>query len=69
MDRHRLAELLLQIPPEATEIIIKGMESCEVFFTMPNGWHPKEAGLVNCTQAPYASPYSKKFGGKRWRIS
>lgn len=70
MDYRRLAELMGKIPVEATEIIIKGMETHEVFFNMPKEWDPKTAGLNgSCTPAPYPTLASKKYGGRRWRIA
>lgn len=71
MNLQRLKEIISNIPEEATEILIKGRDSEEVFFTMPKGWKPSpfQDALVKMkiVFAPNPTYYSRQ-GGSRWRI-
>lgn len=62
MDLKTLNTILPIVPLEATEIIIKGRDTNEVFFCMPKEWKP-EGDRVK--PAPPGLYY--KQGLKRWR--
>lgn len=75
MDRELAIELMSLLPEGATNIIIKGREASEVFFTMPKDWRPSDdQGYI--TLAPQAIQYydkDRKDGvkpkGRRWRMT
>lgn len=64
MNFDQLQSAMTDIPREATDIIIKGRESTEVFFCMPKGWKPPTDRVK---PAPPGLYY--KQGLDRWRVS
>lgn len=69
MNYKQLIQVLDLLPQEADEIIVKGRETTEVFFTMPKEWTPptqvedsEGSGIYN----PAATPIIYK--GQRWRL-
>lgn len=71
MDRNNALELLERVPENATEIIIKGRSTREVFFSMPKDWRPSEEQKAKIVMAPQAIQYhtNEKPRRRRWRIS
>lgn len=70
MNRELALELFTLIPTEAYEVIIKGRDTTEVFFTMPKEWRPAPE-QTRITVAPQALQYHDKsrVRGRRWKIS
>ena len=66
MDLKTLVEIVTLIPLEAQEIVIKGREATEVFFSMPKEWKPAEELEKHIRYAPNPSPHYKS--NSRWRI-
>lgn len=68
MDLKTLQTIIPVIPPDATEIVVKGREATEVFFTMPRDWKPVNEGALFRTSLAPNPTYFSKNGGRRWRI-
>lgn len=64
MDSKTLLGILPNLPSEATEIVIRGQNAVEVFFSMPASWRPSSDRIW---PAPNGLYY--KRGVRRWRVS
>jgi len=63
----RLLALMMIVPKEAVEIVVRARADDEVFFSMPKGWKPPAELEDRIKRAPAQQFYESTKTHWRWR--